>query len=124
MKSEARGKKAFWAYLFGGLAAGFLNGLFGSGGGTVLVPFLDKFTGAKAHQAHATAIFIIFFLTLASLWFYKANDFLDVSLLLPLGIGGAAGGVFGAKVLKKLSPAAIRKIFGFFLIAAAVRMFF
>ncbi|MGN1059227.1 MAG: TSUP family transporter, partial [Clostridia bacterium] len=36
-------KHTMWISAVGGLIAGFLNGLFGSGGGTVIVPFLEEF---------------------------------------------------------------------------------
>ena len=46
-------------YAVGGLTAGFFNGLFGSGGGTIIVPFLEEFLDQDEHTSHATAILII-----------------------------------------------------------------
>ena len=54
----------------GGMVAGFLNGLFGSGGGTVIVPFLEEFLDQSEHKSHATAILIILSFTVISLLFY------------------------------------------------------
>ena len=46
-----------------GLVTGFANGLFGSGGGTLVVPGMQKFLKVEQHKAHATAIAIILPLT-------------------------------------------------------------
>ena len=50
-----------------GLVTGFANGLFGSGGGTIVVPAMERFLGEEEHKAHATAIAVILPLSLLSL---------------------------------------------------------
>lgn len=117
-------KHKFFIYILGGLISGFLNGLFGSGGGTVIVPFLEEFLDFDEHSSHASAILIILCFTLISLFFYGKNGNLDFSLALKVSAGGVIGGFLGAKLLKKLSGRVIRIIFGSFMIIAAVRMFF
>ncbi len=120
MKKIIKNKKLLTAV--GGLAAGFLNGLFGSGGGTVIVPFLEEFLDQDEHASHATAILIILCFTIISLFFYGYRNHLDYPLALTVSIGGVVGGFIGAKLLKKLSGNVIRKIFGSFMILAAIRM--
>jgi len=116
--------KKFWICAFGGLVAGFLNGLFGSGGGTVIVPFLEEFLKLDPKKSHATAILIIFAFTLVSLLFYGFSGTLDFGLSLKVSAGGVIGGLIGAKLLNRLSFKSIHKIFGLFMIIAAVRMVF
>ena len=53
-----------------GLVTGFANGLFGSGGGTIVVPAMERFLGEEEHKAHATAIAVILPLSLLSLGVY------------------------------------------------------
>ena len=108
----------------GGLTAGFFNGLFGSGGGTIIVLFLEKFLKLDPKKSHATAILIISGFTAVSLVFYGFSKSLDYWLALKVSIGGVVGGFVGAKLLSKLTFGAIHKIFGLFMIAAAVRMVF
>ena len=120
MKEIFRNKKVI--AVVGGLTAGFLNGLFGSGGGTVIVPFLEEFLDQDEHTSHATAILIILCFTVVSLFFYGRNGQLDYLLALKVSSGGVVGGFIGAKLLKKLSGNAIRKIFGVCMLVAAVRM--
>ena len=45
-----------------GAFTGFVNGLFGSGGGTLLVPILNNILKVEEHKSHATALAIIIFL--------------------------------------------------------------
>ena len=108
----------------GGIISGFCNGLFGSGGGTIIVPFLEIFLKLSPKKSHATAILIIFVFTLVSLGFYGFSGKLDYYLALKVSIGGIIGGFLGAKLLNKLASASIHKIFGAFMIFAAVRMVF
>ncbi len=108
----------------GGIVSGFCNGLFGSGGGTIIVPFLEFFLKLDPKKSHATAILIIFVFTLVSLGFYGFSDRLDYLLALKVSIGGVIGGFLGAKLLNKLTSNSIHKIFGAFMIIAAVRMVF
>ena len=107
-----------------GIVVGVCNGLFGSGGGTIAVPAMEKFLGMDEHKSHATAIAVILPLTVVSLGVYIYKGFFDFPLSLKTSIGGVAGGVLGAFLLKKISPPVLRKIFGVFIMAAAVRMVF
>ncbi len=107
-----------------GIIIGLCNGLFGSGGGTVAVPCMEKFLDVEKKKAHATAIAIILPLTLISIFFYTKKGFFDFNLVWKVSIGGVLGGVLGAYILKKLKPHYIARIFGIFLIIAAIRTVF
>lgn len=58
-----------------GLITGLVNGLFGSGGGTIAVPALVFILGLDQHKAHATAISIIFPLSLISSFVFQTWGF-------------------------------------------------
>ena len=105
-----------------GLVTGFANGLFGSGGGTLVVPGMQKFLKVEQHKAHATAIAIILPLTVISVFIYFKGVEADWGMILWISAGGVAGGFIGAKLLNKISGFLLHKIFGAFMIAAAVRM--
>ena len=53
-----------------GIFTGFINGLFGSGGGTLLVPILNNILKVEEHKSHATALAIIIFLSTTSSLIY------------------------------------------------------
>jgi len=117
-----KNKKKILIRLIVGFIAGVCNGLLGSGGGTIVVPFLTEYLEIKENKAHATAVFIILFLTLVSIFFYGFNSFLDYRLAVIVSIGGIAGGLLGAKLLNIIPSKFISKIFGIFMIAAAIKM--
>lgn len=108
--------------IFIGLFAGFINGLFGSGGGTIIVPSLIFLIGLKDHLAHATAISVILPLSIisTSIYLFKNSIPLDLSLLVT--IGGVFGSYLGAKFLNKIPINILRKIFGSVIIYTAIRM--
>ena len=105
-----------------GSAAGFLNGFFGSGGGALVVPASRKFLKIDPHEAHASAIAVMLPMTAVSAVFYAVQTKPDIWHVLTVSAGGLAGGFIGAKLLPKLPPVALRRIFGAFLIAAAIKM--
>ena len=113
-----------WKKLLIGIITGFANGLFGSGGGTIVVPAMERFLGVEEHKAHATAIAVILPLSVLSLGIYVWKTGLHEvwQIALWASAGGLVGGVVGAKLLSKVSGIWLHRIFGGFMIAAAVRM--
>ena len=106
-----------------GLISGFLSGVFGAGGGTILVPSLERGLGVEVHKAHATTIAIILPITILSAFIYlRGSESIDWSVILYVSIGGIIGGYLGAKFLNKLSGVTLHRLFGIFMIVAAVRM--
>lgn len=105
-----------------GIITGFANGLFGAGGGTIVVPAIEKFLNVETHKAHATAIAIILPLSILSTFIYGKGVNLDWKIVIYVSIGGVIGGYIGAKFLAKISSNWLHKIFGLFMIVAAVRM--
>jgi len=107
-----------------GIIIGFVNGLFGAGGGSLLVPSLEKFAQFETHKAHATTVAVILPLSVISAAIYIWGVDVDWLAMLWVSAGGVAGGIIGAKLLGKLAGMWLNILFGTFLIAGAVRMFF
>jgi len=105
-----------------GIVIGLVNGLFGSGGGTIAVPALVILLGLGQHKAHATAISIIFPLSIISSFLYFRHGNLNLRLAQLVALGGIIGSYIGAKSLTKVPTNILRKIFGIFMIIAAIRM--
>ena len=105
-----------------GIVAGFANGLFGSGGGTIVVPAMERFLGVEEHKAHATAIAIILPLSLLSMAVYLWKTDVLWTTALWASAGGVVGGFVGARLLSRVSGIWLHRIFGAFMILAAVRM--
>ncbi|HBF8803023.1 sulfite exporter TauE/SafE family protein [Clostridioides difficile] len=107
-----------------GVFTGFINGVFGSGGGTLLVPILNDIVKVEEHKSHATALSIIIFLTTASSVLYVSKDTYDVNLTIKVAVGSILGGIIGAKLLNKVTGKFLRISFGIIMIIAALRMVF
>lgn len=105
-----------------GAAIGLVNGLFGSGGGTIAVPALVFVLGLNQHKAHATAISIIFPLSLISTFLYFRHGVLNLKIALIVAFGGVIGSYIGARNLTRIPSNILRKVFGIFMIIAAIRM--
>ncbi|MDR1066536.1 MAG: sulfite exporter TauE/SafE family protein [Clostridiales bacterium] len=104
-----------------GLTVGAVNGVFGSGGGALLVPWL-RFSGLETHKAHATALAATLPLSVVSAAIYLGGADTDLKAALWTSAGGLAGGLIGAAFLKKIPAKWLRRIFGVFMGAAALRM--
>lgn len=107
-----------------GSISGFINGVFGSGGGTLLVPILNNILKVEEHKPHATALSIVVFLTVTSSFIYVSKGTYDLNLTFKVAIGSIIGGIIGAKILCKLTGKFLRISFGIIMIIAALRMVF
>ena len=73
-KYDRTGKHAHLLY---GSICGFLNGLFGSGGGTVAVPAFEK-NGTEPKNAHGSYVAVIFLLSVVNYVIYLINGKVDL----------------------------------------------
>ena len=105
-----------------GILTGLCNGLFGAGGGMIVVPSMVHFLDMDEHDAHATAIAVILPLTIISSFIYVKSGIIDVNTTLKVTIGSITGAYIGSKLLNKLPINILRKLFGIFMIIAAIRM--
>lgn len=114
-------KENLYAVVAGGLA-GLINGLFGGGGGMIVVPMLIGLLKREPKRAHATALMIILPISLVSGLFYAAFGNLQLMVAIPVVIGVSVGGVVGALLLSKLSSKWIIMIFAIMMAAAGIKM--
>ncbi len=103
-----------------GALIGLLNGFFGSGGGVVAVPILEK--ECSPNEAHATSVALIFLLSLVTAVSYGFSGNLDFKGAFEFIPWGIAGAVTGSIFLKKIRADWLKRIFGGIVTAAAVRM--
>ena len=97
-----------------GLAAGFLNGLLGAGGGIVLVFGLRRLFSKKVRDGrsfYASAIAVMLPLSLLSAWQYRKAGHLPSLSLGTLLFPAILGGACGALLLRRLKPHALSRIF-------------
>jgi uncharacterized membrane protein YfcA len=106
-----------------GLVAGVAGGLFGVGGGVVIVPALVLWFGLDQHRAHATSLAAITAIAGAALIPFLADGAVDVSAALALLAGAAVGAYTGARLMARIPPLWLARGFFALLVIAAVRMF-
>ena len=107
--------------VFSGLAIGIVNGLLGAGGGMLAVPLLKK-CGMEQKDAHINAVAVIFPICVISAGLYLFNGNVTLSDALYFVPTGVIGSVIGTVIIKKISPVLLKKIFGFLMIYAGVRL--
>ncbi len=104
-----------------GLLTGVLSGLFGVGGGFVIVPALVLFSGMAIHQAVATSLFVIVLVSISGVSSHLAsgNEFSLRTTLQFLG-GGFAGMWLGGIVAQRLKGPTLQKTFAAAVVLVAV----
>lgn len=108
-------------YALSGAAAGAANGLFGAGGGMILVPLLTRWAGLEDKKAFATSISIIAPLCLVSIAVYCIQGSMDFMQALPYLIGGFFGGLIGGKLFQKVPAKFLHRALGIIILYGGVR---
>ncbi len=118
-------------YLAIGAAVGFLAGLFGLGGGMLMVPMLALVFAEKGfpapylmHLSIATGIATIMFTSLASVRAHDRHGAVDWAVVRSM-VPGVVAGALGASLLAGIAPGRVlAALFTAFLFYAALQMFF
>lgn len=106
-----------------GLAAGLLSGIFGVGGGILIVPGLVFFAKMDQRLAHGTSLAAVLPISVSSLVTYWAHDHVDWNVALFLVIGAVAGALLGTKLLKTARHDFLSIGFATLLLVSAVRLY-
>ena len=107
-----------------GLLAGVLSGVFGIGGGVVVVPGLVVLLGYGQKTATGTSLLALLLPvgSLALIAYARAGHVnVRVGLLVAAGIFG--GALLGARIALGQSETTLRRLFAVLLVAVAVRLF-
>ena len=104
----------------GGLA-GLLNGLFGAGGGLVLVPLLINWLKLEEKVAFATSVAIILPLSIASYALFCVQGGNVWKEALPYLVGGIVGGLLSIKLFRNISAVWLHRLFGILILYGAVK---
>ena len=107
-----------------GLGAGFLSGVFGVGGGILVVPGLMMFVKMEQRRAHGTSLAAVLPISAASLVTYWLHDHVDWPVALWLTVGALVGAYVGASLLAVISKRNLALVFAIVLGVIGVRLFF
>lgn len=106
-----------------GLAAGLLSGLFGIGGGIIIVPALLLIGKMSPATATGTSLGSLL-LPVGALgaWHYYKSGHLDVRASLLIALGIFLGAYFGAVLVQGINPVIAKRAFAAFLVIVSVRI--
>lgn len=105
-----------------GAVAGLIGGLFGVGGGIVLIPLLTGWARLSQHRAHGTSLAAIAGTALAGIASYALAGHLAWDAVLGVGLASALAAPLGARLAQRLSGPGLQRAFAVFLLLVAVRM--
>ena len=103
--------------------AGWLSGMFGIGGGLIIVPILIMLFKMTQLEAQGTSLMVLLppVGLLAAMQYYKSGN-VKVQAAIWIAVGLFLGAFFGAKFANSTNPALIKKMYGIFLILVGAMM--
>lgn len=102
-----------------GVIAGALTGVFGVGGGFVIVPVLVLALGLPMPQAVGTSLLVIAANSAAAIGGYFVRGDVDLALAIVLAAGAALGVVFGARLARAAGEQRLQQSFAVLLVVVA-----
>ena len=118
-----RGSRAYASFIGIGLAAGLLSGLFGVGGGTVIVPLLVLLLGFDQKLAAGTSLAAIVPTAAIGVISYAVHGAVAWIPAVILAAGSVVGAQIGTRLLPRISQTALRWCFVGFLVVVIVSLF-
>jgi uncharacterized protein len=109
----------FFFLLISGSLVGFITGLVGVGGGFMIVPALILVVGLPIQGAIGTSLLVITLNSAAGLMGYSQEFQLNVSMTAMITIATVAGSLLGGLLSSYVSPAQLKNVFGYLVIAVA-----
>lgn len=108
-----------------GVAAGFLSGLIGIGGGIIIIPALVMILGYSQKMAQGTTLALMLPpITIFAVINYYKQGFIDIKISLIVIIGFVIGSFFSSKLAMILPELILKRIFGVIMILVAIKMIF
>ena len=107
-----------------GLAAGLLSGMFGVGGGVLIVPGLMWVVSMEQRRAHGTSLAAVLPIALFGVGSYFRNDHIDLGAALALTAGSLIGTFVGTAWLARAPKRVLSVSFAGLLVVSAARLLF
>lgn len=121
-EKEASARPSWLRFLPVGVLAGFFAGLFGVGGGVLIVPGL-LMAGLDARLAHGTSLAVTVILSGAALVGYALGGSVEYLAAVLMFAGSSVGVIIGTSLLQKINMKILQISFAALLVVTAVRLF-
>ncbi|GGJ89962.1 UPF0721 transmembrane protein [Lentibacillus kapialis] len=120
--SSSRQKTPFLSIFLISLIIGIISGLFGIGGGSIIVPAMILLLGFSVHTAAATSMFVIFFISIMSAGTHIILGHVVWEYVIFFIAGAWIGGTLGAKVNQLVKSNILEWILRLLLIIIGIRL--
>jgi uncharacterized membrane protein YfcA len=106
-----------------GLGGGILSGMFGIGGGVLIVPALVYMLKFSQHKAQGTSLAALLLpIGILGVMEYYKNGNVDIKAAAFIALGFVGGALLGAHFIQPISDVLLKRIFGGFLLALSIYM--
>jgi uncharacterized membrane protein YfcA len=119
---EAISRKQIQQSLVVGLLAGILAGMFGVGGGFLMVPLYVIWMGLDQRRSHATSLAAVLPIAVAGAIGYSTSGYVDWHAVATLLAGSFFGALYGVKLLSQVSLKFLQLGFATLLYLSAMRL--
>lgn len=108
-----------------GLLAGIFSGMFGVGGGVIMIPLMAFALGFTQHEAQGTSLAVLAIpVTFLAAYNYYESGHVNWKYAIVIAITFVIGGYLGSKVAILINQSLLKKIFGVLMIIVAIRLIF
>ena len=110
-----------------GLLGGMLSGMFGIGGGVIMVPLMVFLLSFTQHQAQGTSLAVLSFpvaFVAAYNYYNSGENVVDWKFAIIIAASFIVGGYLGSKLAITINQTTLKKLFSFVLLVAAIKLFF
>ena len=104
-----------------GICAGAVNGLFGAGGGMVLVPLLSCLSALENQEIFPASVCIILPICVISLFLSSRSVNVSAATILQYMIASTAGGILAGIIGKKIPTVWLHKLLGVLILWGGIR---
>ena len=108
-----------------GVSAGFLSGLFGVGGGIIIVPGLVFLLGMTQKEAQGTSLALMLLpIGILAVTNYHKSGNINFTYGIIIALTFVLGGFFGSKLAIAIDEGLIKKIFGGLMFLISLKLIF
>lgn len=114
-------RSQYWGPVLAGSAAGIVNGLFGAGGGMVLVPLLCLLTDLEDDQVFPASVSVILPISLVSLFVSYQPEGLSTTTVIVYLLGSGLGGILAGLLANKIPTVWLHRVLGVLILWGGIR---
>lgn len=114
-------KRSFYGIAMAGTAAGIVNGLFGAGGGMILVPLLTMLAELKDDEVFSSSLAVMLPICIVALAATALHQTLPLKEALPYLAGSAIGGIATGSFRSKIPTLWLHRLLGLLIIWGGIR---